>query len=261
MELADELERLASLHEAGSLTDDEFAAAKRRLLEHGAVTLPASAPANSSAAASDREGRRTLGPAISPDGGHPEAIAVPPRIEPRAPMSAAAGVPATDGGQVDHGRVERGWYVDPVHGSDWERFWLGTNWTARVRRKWHTDESSSPMHGRKLDPPRPETRRPDRPERTAARPGERATTVSTRPAPLPASSATNGLAIASLVLGIIWLYWLGSLLAIVFGHVARTQIRESRGAQTGDGLAVAGLVLGYVGVAILLLVLIVAAGA
>lgn len=58
---------------------------------------------------------------------------------------------------------------------------------------------------------------------------------------------TNGLAVASLVLGILWLFWLGSLLAVVFGHVAKRQIERSGGAERGEGLAVAGLVLGWVG--------------
>jgi uncharacterized membrane protein len=62
----------------------------------------------------------------------------------------------------------------------------------------------------------------------------------------------NGLAIASLVLGIVWLYWLGSILAVVFGHVALSQIKRSGGEQRGRGMAIAGLVLGYFGVAMLL---------
>jgi|SRR5687768_10768732 len=57
----------------------------------------------------------------------------------------------------------------------------------------------------------------------------------------------NGLAVASLVLGILWIYWIGSILAVVFGAVARKQITESNGAQSGGGLATAGLVLGLVG--------------
>ncbi len=60
---------------------------------------------------------------------------------------------------------------------------------------------------------------------------------------------TNGLAVASMVLGIIWLYWIGSVLALVFGYVARSQIRE-RG-ETGDGMAIAGIVLGWIGVGFL----------
>ncbi len=62
---------------------------------------------------------------------------------------------------------------------------------------------------------------------------------------------TNGLAVASLVLGILWLYWIGSVLALVFGYVAKKQIRE-RG-EGGGGLATAGIVLGWVGVGILTL--------
>src|SRR5262249_29300948 len=69
---------------------------------------------------------------------------------------------------------------------------------------------------------------------------------------------TNGLAIASMVLGIVWVYWIGSILAVVFGHVALSQIKKSGDAQRGRGMAIAGLVLGYVGVAILLLVVVAA---
>jgi hypothetical protein len=65
------------------------------------------------------------------------------------------------------------------------------------------------------------------------------------------AQATNGLAIASLVLGILWIFWLGSLLAIIFGHIATGQIDQSGGAQGGRGMAVAGFVLGYIGMGIL----------
>jgi len=54
------------------------------------------------------------------------------------------------------------------------------------------------------------------------------------------------MAVASMVLGILWLYWIGSVLALVFGYVAKQQIRE-RG-DAGDGMATAGIVLGWVGV-------------
>jgi len=59
---------------------------------------------------------------------------------------------------------------------------------------------------------------------------------------------TNGYAVASLVLGILWLWWLGSILALAFGYAARRQIAASGGRQGGDGLAIAGIVLGWVGV-------------
>jgi hypothetical protein len=52
----------------------------------------------------------------------------------------------------------------------------------------------------------------------------------------------NTFAVASLVLAVTG----GSLLAVIFGHVARSQIRRSK--ETGRRLATAGLVLGYAGV-------------
>jgi hypothetical protein len=61
------------------------------------------------------------------------------------------------------------------------------------------------------------------------------------------------MAIASLVLGILWLYWVGSVLALVFGYVAKRQIDDSRGTQQGRGMAVAGIVLGWIGVGFLAL--------
>ncbi len=64
--------------------------------------------------------------------------------------------------------------------------------------------------------------------------------------PPPAVTKTNGLAVASLVLGLLTLCGLGSLLAVIFGHVALGQIKQSNGAQTGRGMAIAGLILGYV---------------
>jgi hypothetical protein len=57
------------------------------------------------------------------------------------------------------------------------------------------------------------------------------------------------MAVASLVLSILWIGGLGSLLAVIFGWVARRRIRESGGRETGDGLATAGLVIGIVGIA------------
>ena len=67
--------------------------------------------------------------------------------------------------------------------------------------------------------------------------------------------STNGMAIASMVLGILWLYWIGSILALVFGYIARKQIRE-RG-DSGDGMAIAGIVLGWIGVGVLVIAIVV----
>jgi hypothetical protein len=59
---------------------------------------------------------------------------------------------------------------------------------------------------------------------------------------------TNNLAIVSLVSGLLgWtlLPWIGSIVAIVTGHMARGEIRRNPDTQEGDGLAVAGLVMGW----------------
>jgi hypothetical protein len=63
-----------------------------------------------------------------------------------------------------------------------------------------------------------------------------------------------------MVLGILWLYWIGSILALIFGYVARSQIRRSQGLQGGDGMAIAGIVLGWIGVGILILLIVIGVG-
>ena len=72
--------------------------------------------------------------------------------------------------------------------------------------------------------------------------------------PPGAARRTNGMAIASMVLGILWIWWIGSALALIFGYVARGQIKE-RG-ESGDGMAIAGIVLGWIGVGFFALFLI-----
>ena len=63
----------------------------------------------------------------------------------------------------------------------------------------------------------------------------------------PAAPKTNGLAIASFVLSLLWIAGLGSLLAVIFGISSRNSIKRSHGQQTGDGFAIAGLIIGIVG--------------
>jgi hypothetical protein len=74
----------------------------------------------------------------------------------------------------------------------------------------------------------------------------------------PAKLPTNGKAIASLVLGILGLvilYVIGPILALVFGHIAKREIEESRGTQGGGGMATAGIVMGWIGVGLAVLYL------
>ncbi len=63
----------------------------------------------------------------------------------------------------------------------------------------------------------------------------------------PAVRRTNTLAVASLVLGVVWCGGIGSLFAVILSVQARRSIRRSGGAESGEGLAIAGLVLGIVG--------------
>jgi hypothetical protein len=74
------------------------------------------------------------------------------------------------------------------------------------------------------------------------------------PYPYPYARPTNGMAIAAMVLGILWLYWVGSVLALIFGYLARAEIRRT--GHGGDGMAIAGIVLGWVGVGTLAIVFI-----
>jgi len=60
---------------------------------------------------------------------------------------------------------------------------------------------------------------------------------------------TNGFAIASLFVGIIWLFGLGSIAAIALGYLGMKQIEASGGHQGGRAIAIAGIVIGVVGLA------------
>ena len=72
--------------------------------------------------------------------------------------------------------------------------------------------------------------------------------------PYVANRGTNGMAIASLVLGILWLDWIGSILALIFGYIALSQIKRRQ--QGGRALAIAGIILGWIGIGFLLLVIV-----
>lgn len=65
------------------------------------------------------------------------------------------------------------------------------------------------------------------------------------------AATTNGHAIAALVLGIggFVICGIGAILALVFGYQAKREIDASGGAQKGRGMAVAGIVLGWLWVA------------
>jgi len=71
--------------------------------------------------------------------------------------------------------------------------------------------------------------------------------------PGPVAPSTNGFAIASLVLsisGFVLLGIVGSILGVIFGHIAQNQIKRAVPPEEGSGLATAGLIMGYIGIGI-----------
>jgi Domain of unknown function (DUF4190) len=69
--------------------------------------------------------------------------------------------------------------------------------------------------------------------------------------PYTVAQPTNTLAIVSLVFGIgsyVVLPVIGAIVAVITGHMARGQIRQT--GEGGSGLALAGLILGYVHLAL-----------
>jgi RNA polymerase subunit RPABC4/transcription elongation factor Spt4 len=81
--------------------------------------------------------------------------------------------------------------------------------------------------------------------------------VSPLDAPAPVEQVvptkTNAFAIVATVMGALWYFWLGSILALIFGYIAKGQIDASQGEQKGRGWAIAGIVLGWIGIGTLTL--------
>src|ERR1700759_3744736 len=73
--------------------------------------------------------------------------------------------------------------------------------------------------------------------------------------PVMPAQPTSGLAIGAMICGIAEVFTLGlaAIPAVILGHLARAQIRQT--GERGDGMAIAGLVLGYLGIAGWLLVI------
>lgn len=70
---------------------------------------------------------------------------------------------------------------------------------------------------------------------------------------------TSGKAIASLVFGFLFFLLPAAIVAIVLGHISLSEIKKSAGRLEGQGLAIGGLILGYLGIAAIPLILIIAA--
>ena len=69
---------------------------------------------------------------------------------------------------------------------------------------------------------------------------------------------TAGIAITSLVLGILGLICIGpfaAIPAVICGHIAKSKIKAAAGALQGEGLALAGLILGYVSIGLMVVLI------
>jgi hypothetical protein len=78
----------------------------------------------------------------------------------------------------------------------------------------------------------------------------------TEPQVSTSEAQSSTLAVVSLVSGILtWvlLPLIGAITAIITGHLAKAEIRKSMGTLSGNGMATAGLVLGYLQIVLVLI--------
>jgi len=76
------------------------------------------------------------------------------------------------------------------------------------------------------------------------------------PSGVPQTAPNSGMAIVSLIFGILGLTFfplIGSIVALITGYAARNEIRESMGTLGGDGMATAGIITGWVGIGLTLI--------
>lgn len=69
----------------------------------------------------------------------------------------------------------------------------------------------------------------------------------------PPPKPNNGLAVGAMIAGIVGLFAvpiIGSILGIVLGTLAKRQIAESGGREGGEGMAQAGIITGWIGLAL-----------
>jgi len=152
--------------------------------------------------------------------------------------------------------VAPGWYSVDTQ-SNAQAYWDGERWAGT--RHWRGtgwiedsgDPSSAPI-GATTTP----SAAGQIPPRFLPPPGYRGSMAPYQPQiARPMAQTTNGSAIASLVLSILGLFGIGSLLGVIFGFKARREIRASGGYQGGDGLALAGIIIGFVTLALFIFVL------
>jgi hypothetical protein len=74
--------------------------------------------------------------------------------------------------------------------------------------------------------------------------------------PLQPTQKNNGMALAALISSCVAVFicGIGFILGVIFGHIALSQIKQT--GEGGRGMAVAGLVIGYIGIVVMIVVLI-----
>jgi type IV pilus assembly protein PilA len=80
-----------------------------------------------------------------------------------------------------------------------------------------------------------------------------------QPVPPGFRAPTSGKAIGSFICSLFFFFFPASVAAVILGHLSLGEIRRSAGRLKGQGLATVGLVLGYLGIAAIPLILIIAA--
>jgi hypothetical protein len=139
-----------------------------------------------------------------------------------------------------------GWRSDPG-GAPMLRWWDGNTWTEHVTA---TPNPSAPYAGG-YGAPSP-TSAPSTSSDPFATPAQY--NLGYAPGgmaayPMPPQTGTNGLAIASLICSLVGLLCcIGSIAGLITGFIALDQLKNPQNQETGRGLALAGIIIGVLGI-------------
>ena len=73
---------------------------------------------------------------------------------------------------------------------------------------------------------------------------------------IPTQPKDSTMALLSMIFGIsayVILWGIGAIVAIILGHLAKNEIKNSNGMLKGNGMATAGLILGYIQIGLFVL--------
>ena len=125
----------------------------------------------------------------------------------------------------------------PQYSPDGQWWWDGTQWVpapqAAAPPPWAGQPAAAAPPWASTDQPQPTWHGPQQPYPPYG-------------APVPAKPSDNK-AIVSFVLSLVWVGGLASIAAVILGHLSRSEARKQ--GRAPNGLALAGLILGYLGIA------------